>query len=498
MKIISTQQTKDVDRYTIEQEPISSIDLMERASIVFVKEFTKTYVLEEGYKIIVLAGNGNNGGDALAIARWLADYHYPVEVVLYNPKRKLSPDCALNLARLQPMSIPFTEDVDFSSFPELTNLHIVIDGLFGSGLNAHLSEGYERLISHINRSEAHVVAIDIPSGLFGEDNASNLGSIVKASRTFTFQSPKLSFLLAENEAFVGEWKTLDIGLHPQALAETESPYFMTTPEEIKILLKNRSRFSHKGTFGHALLWAGSDGKMGAAVLAAKACLRTGAGLLTCYIPECGINILQTTVPEAMVCTELPETAFTAIGIGPGVGITSESIAAFSSLLEKNEKPMVLDADALNILSTHPSLSGKVYPESILTPHPKEFDRLAGVSHSSFERLQKAMRMAEDRCVFIVLKGAYTAVCCPDGNCYFNPTGNPGMATAGSGDVLTGIILSLLCQGYSPKDSARIGVFLHGMAGDEIVASKLQSEESLLAGDIPEMIGRCFCKLRSSR
>lgn len=497
MKIITAQQTKAADRYTIEHEPIDSADLMERASLGFVKEFTKRFPVGKGRKVVVLAGHGNNGGDALAIARWLSSYAYPVEVILYNPKGKLSPDCALNLERLKETTVVLTEDRDFTTFPELSKQHIVIDGLFGSGLNAPLQGGYSRLIDRLNASGAYVVAIDIPSGLFGEDNAQNdAGSIVRAKLTLTFHAPKLSFFFPENEPFVGQWQAIDIRLHPQALEKIETPYHLTTTSEIKNLLKTRSRFSHKGTFGHALLVAGSYGKMGAALLASKACLRTGAGLLTCLVPETGVNIIQTAVPEAMACTEFPEMHFSAIGIGPGIGTNKETVTKFSTLLNKSRKPMVLDADALNILSAYPQLKNQLHQGSILTPHPKEFDRMAGESDSSYKRLQKALKLAARLRVYIALKGTYTAVCTPDGDCYFNTTGNAGMATAGSGDVLTGMILSLLCQGYTPKESALIGVYLHGMAGDEAILSGQQSEESLVSGDLSEMIGRCFKKLRS--
>lgn len=498
MKIFETRQTSLLDAYTIAHEPIASIDLMERASLGFVKEFIRRFPSGRQHRIVVIAGHGNNGGDALAVARWLSSCGYPMEVFLYNPKRSLSPDCAVNLKRLrQESSIKITEDFDFSSFPELSDDCIVVDGLFGSGLRSCLTGGYARLIEHINTSPASVISIDIPSGLFGEDNSGNqAASIVRAQATFTFQFPKLSFLLAENEAFVGEWKTIDIRLHPDALRDTPTPYRLLTKERIKALLQPRSRFAHKGTFGHALLVAGSRGKMGAAVLAARSCLRTGVGLLTCHAPDAGTSILQTAIPEAMTCTQLPDMKFSAIGIGPGLGTGEEASDKLKQVLALNPQRLVLDADALNLLSLQADQLQRLPKDSVLTPHPKEFDRLAGSSANSYERLQKARNFAQRHQIYLILKGAYTAICMPGGNVYFNTTGNPGMATAGSGDVLTGMLLSLLAQGYGPEEATLLGVYLHGMAGDEAIASGDQSEESLNAGDIAERIGRCLKGLRS--
>lgn len=497
MKIFETRQTKIIDQYTIEHEPVSSLDLMERASFSFVREFVSTFPLHPQLKVVVVAGHGNNGGDALAIARLLSSCDYCIEVFLYNPRNKLSNDCLANLERLRPnTSVRLTEDSDFSNFPVLTKDCVVIDGLFGSGLNAPLSEDYARLITHINASQVPVVAIDIPSGLFGENNFNNRkDAILRACLCLSFQYPKLSFLFPENKPYVGKWKVLDISLHPDALANTNTPYSLLTHQTISRLIKKRGQFDHKGVYGHALLIAGSMGKTGAAVLASKACLRAGVGLLTCLIPKEGMSVIQTAVPEAMACIQLPSSEFSAIGIGPGMGTDKEAKEKLTAVLLAHRKPMVIDADALNMLAIEPQLMDAVPKESILTPHPKEFDRIAGSSTSSFERLQKARDLAVRRQVYIVLKGAYTAICTPEDQCFFNSTGNPGMATAGSGDVLTGIILSLLAQGYSSEQAALIGVYIHGLAADMILASGIQSEESLNAGDIPEMLGACFNRLR---
>ena len=387
--------------------------------------------------------------------------------------------------------------------PVLTEHDIVIDGLFGSGLNRPLTGGFAAVVDYINKSDAHVVSIDIPSGLFGEDNRGNdREAIVKANLTLTFEFPKLAFFLAENAPYVGEWKTLEIGLHPDVIERTETPYTMVTEEDISYVIQPRDRFAHKGTFGHALLIAGSKGKMGAAILAAKACLRSGAGLLTVHIPQRGEGVFQTNFPEAMLSfdtnvdffSSVPELSpYNAIGVGPGMGQHMESGAAIERILQTNSKPMVIDADAINLLATNKSLISRIPERSILTPHPKEFDRIAGESASGYERLMKAKAFAVENHLIVVLKGAYTAICTTAGNIYFNSCGNPGMATAGSGDVLTGIILGLLAQGYEPETAAVMGVFIHGTAGD--LAAIYQSEESLIASDIIDMLGKAFKQVK---
>ena len=375
----------------------------------------------------------------------------------------------------------------------------MIDGLFGSGLNRPLTGGFAAMVHYINQSEATVVAIDIPSGLFGEDNRTNdSDSIIRANLTLTFGFPKLAFLLPENDSFVGEWKVLDIGLHPDIVDNTPTPFTLVTEEDIAAVFQPRNRFSHKGTFGHALLIAGSRGKMGAALLASRACLRSGAGLLTVHIPQRGETILQSAFPEAMLSfdphqdyfTTVPDIAtYSAIGVGPGLGQYLESAAALERLLQTVGKPVVLDADALNLIASNKDLLNRIPERSILTPHPKEFDRIAGESNSAYERLKKAQSFAVEHKLCIVLKGAYTAICTSSGNIYFNSCGNPGMATAGSGDVLTGIILGLLAQGMEPETAAATGVFLHGTAGD--LAAVYRSEESMIASDIIDMLGKAF-------
>ncbi|MDR1981883.1 MAG: NAD(P)H-hydrate dehydratase [Tannerellaceae bacterium] len=504
IKIFTTGQVKELDAYTIEKEPVSSIDLTERAATLFVQEFVRRFSKQK--RVVVFAGQGNNGADALAVSRLLIEESFRVETYLFNPTQRLSMDCAQNKQRLLEMErVEFTEvnkNVGFKP-PLLGERDVVIDGLFGSGLSRPLEGGFAAMIGYINESSATVVAIDIPSGLFGEDNrANNPDAIIKADLTLAFSFPKLAFLLPENRQYVGEWKALDIGIHPDIIEKTPTPYHLVCEEDMGGIILPRDRFAHKGTFGHALLIAGSRGKMGASLLAAKSCLRMGAGLLTVHIPQCGEQILQTAFPEAMVSlddhqewfTSVPESSnYTAIGIGPGLGQSPVSATALEGLLQIIRKPVVLDADALNIIASNKEWLSLIPPRSILTPHPKEFDRLAGESSCGYERLLKAQSFAAEHMLYIVLKGAYTAICTPEGKMYFNGSGNPGMATAGSGDVLTGMILGLLAQGYEPEKAAVAAVFIHGTAGD--LAAVFHSEESLIASDVIDMIGKAFKQLK---
>ena len=347
-----------------------------------------------------------------------------------------------------------------------------------------------------------VVSIDIPSGLMGEDNTGNIPeNIIQANFTLTFQFPKLSFFFAENGKYIGVWEVLPIRLHPDGIALTQTDFLFIEKEEIQQIIQKRSRFGHKGSFGHALLIAGSFGKMGAAVLASKACLRAGAGLLTTHIPHFGYSIIQTAVPEAMasvdqhdsIFTEFPDLSqFSAVGVGPGINQKTNTKRALKELIEKSKLPLVIDADALNILAENKTWLEKLPENSILTPHPGEFKRLAGESANAYENIQKQIEFSKKYKVIVVLKGAFTSVSTPDGRLFFNSSGNPGMATAGSGDVLTGIILGLLAQGNSPENAALAGVYLHGLAGD--LAAQKNSEYSLVAGDIVKFLGKAFLSL----
>lgn len=494
MKIFPSALIKELDAFTIENEPIASIDLMERAAKALTNAIIRQW--NNTTPVTLFAGPGNNGGDALAVARLLAEKAYKVEVYLFNTKGELSPDCQTNKELLEVMDeVTFTEVSTQFVPPHLTADHLVVDGLFGSGLNKPLTGGFAAVVKYINASPATVVAIDIPSGLMGEDNSFNTpNTIIHADYTFSLQLPKLSFLFAENAEFVGNWKLLDIGLSPEAIEETETDYFLTEEKDIRPLIKQRKKFSHKGNFGHAMLIAGSYGMAGASILAARACLRSGVGLLTVHAPARNNTILQTAVPEAMVEADIHEICFAyptdtddynAVGIGPGLGKSQETEDALLGQLQASQCPLVLDADALNLLSEHRKVLTTLPKGSILTPHPKELERLVGKCQNSYERLAKACALAQLANVHIVLKGAYSAVVTPEGKCYFNPTGNAGMATAGSGDVLTGIVLSLLAQGYTAEEAAKVSVYVHGMAGD--LARQKYGTIALNAGDIIEFL-----------
>lgn len=503
MKIFPTSLISEIDRYTILHEPISNIDLMERAS----RAIADCIVGQTAFHgdVFVFCGTGNNGGDGLAVARMLAslESRFSLNVFIFDQGKGLNGSPAINLERLKSQAksqINFIKDE--ADFPILNDDILVIDALFGNGLNRPLEGLAASLVKSINNSGALVFAIDVPSGLMGEDNGSVVSeNIIRADRTFTFQFPKLSFLFPENEKYVGDWQVLDIGLHPKAIKNVATPYFMLDEDFIKEIIQPRGKFSHKGTFGHALLISGAYGKMGAAVLSSKSCLRSGVGLLTTHVPAKGVSVLQTVIPEAMVSIDESDTiftgainlrAFSAIGIGPAIGQADDTQQAFYELIKVSKTPMVIDADALNILGLHNDWIGMLPNGSILTPHPKEFERLSGEKSEGFQRLQKALDVAKQNQIFIVLKGAHSAIICPDGEVYFNSTGNPGMATAGSGDVLTGIILSLLAQGYNSKDAALLGVYVHGLAGD--IASDQKGEISLIASDIVDNLGEAFMLL----
>ncbi|MDP4207659.1 MAG: NAD(P)H-hydrate dehydratase [Bacteroidota bacterium] len=502
MKILTAEQIRNADAYTIEHEPISSVDLMERAARCCAKWIREN--LSSFCTIKIFTGPGNNGGDGLAVARKLCEEGLDVYVFMLAPSDKLSPDSLVNYKRLtDSYSAVGVSEIESNRLPEISKNDLIIDALFGSGLSRPLSGLAATVVNHINQSGATVLSIDIPSGLFSEANTPDrIGLIICADYTLTFQMPKLSFLFAENEAYTGQWTTLDIGLLAEGINGQSSPYFVVEKKDIAMILHRRRKFSHKGTFGHALLMAGSYGKIGAEILSAKACLRTGVGLLTTHVVSKGYAIMQTAVPEAMVSIDpnaniilvLPDNnKYSAIGIGPGIGTDPETGKVLHALLQQSKVPLVLDADALNLLACQRGWMDNLPPYSILTPHPGEFDRLAGKSVNGYERHLRQIEFAKKYQVIVVLKGAYTSIVTPDGLCWFNSSGNPGMATAGSGDVLTGIILSLLAQGYLPVQAALIGVYLHGLAGD--LAANQYGEEALIASDIINHLGEAFKAVR---
>ena len=497
MKIFATSLIHQLDNYTIEHEPIDSINLMERAADSLFAKFIEHFSTLQS--ICIFAGPGNNGGDALALARKLLQTGYSVQIILIHPIA-LSPDCEINRQRLlETFPNQLTELNKKFIAPVINKETVIIDGLFGSGLSRPLTAIFANAVEWINESGCEVVALDIPSGLSGEENKlMNTSLIVKANLTLTLQFPKLSFFFAENSPFVGKWEILNISIQPKIIDQTSTDFFYLEKRDVLTKLKTRSKFSHKGTFGHALIVAGSNGMAGASVLSAKAAMRSGVGLVTVLGPECNRIIVQASISEAIFksnsVSELVFETYQAVAIGPGISIQDESTELLKNLLIKMSKPCILDADALNIISQHKDLLQYIPTYSILTPHPKEFDRLFGTCNSSYERMIKAKQESKMLGVIIVLKGAHTLIAVPDGKLFFNSTGNSGMATAGSGDVLTGVLVGLLAQGYSPEDTAKIGVFLHGHAGD--LALEDESGESLIASDIIERLGKAFNSIRN--
>ncbi|MBR1462341.1 MAG: NAD(P)H-hydrate dehydratase [Prevotella sp.] len=503
MKIFTSAQIHELDHYTMEHEPIRSIDLMERAAKVLTRAITDSWT--NNTPVVVFAGPGNNGGDALAVARMLADQGYKVSVYLFNINGKLSEDCAKNAQRiLDSRKIKdFIEVRDEFDPPVLEANMLVVDGLFGSGLNKPLSGGFASLVKYINQSPSYIVSIDIPSGLMTEDNTYNVrANIIKADMTLTLQQKKLSFLFPENQQFIGKLKVLDIRLSEEGIKKIDALYTVTDENDIRSKLRHRNEFAHKGNMGTALIIAGSYGMAGAAVLATKACLRSGVGKVIVHTPRRNNDILQISVPEAVMSIDHDEKYFSetidaedidAVCMGPGLRQQENTAIALISQVRRSQCPIVLDADALNILSNHRAWLQQLPKNIIMTPHPKEFDRLNGASCAdSFERLTRARDLAEHLNAYIILKGHYSALCMPNGHVVFNSTGNAGMATAGSGDVLSGIITALLARGYEHGDACIVGMYLHGLAGD--LAAKELGMESMIAGDIIRYLPKAFRRI----
>ncbi|MBU1012921.1 MAG: NAD(P)H-hydrate dehydratase [Bacteroidetes bacterium] len=497
-KVLSVEQIREADAYTIKNEPVASIDLMERASMKCVK-WLEAY-MDRIYAFYIFCGPGNNGGDGLAIARLLAEKGFEVKVVIPEITENYSLDFKINHDRLvQQQKCEIISLKSLDNFPDIPENHIIIDAIFGSGLSKPVSGLAAELINEINKLACITIAIDIPSGLFADrSSVIEKASIIQADYTLSFQSSKLAFFMPENDRFVGKWEILSIGLNEKYIDEVKVKDYLIKKNDCRKIYKKRTKFSHKGNYGHALLVAGSLGKMGAAVLASKACLRSGVGLLTSHIPQVGNDVLQTAVPEAMISLGRFENSFSnvpdlnnysAIGAGPGIGTEEQTRNALKVLIQNTHVPMVFDADALNILAENKTWLAFLPKGCVITPHPKEFERLAGKSTNDFERVALAKEFAVKHDLVVVLKGAYTQIVTPLGDCFFNCTGNPGMATAGSGDVLTGIILSLMAQGYTGVHAALIGVYVHGLAGDK--AAKKSGETSLIASDIIENLGKAF-------
>lgn len=498
MKILPVEKIREADAYTISHEPVPSIDLMERAATACYHWLRRR--IDNNRRVLVFCGMGNNGGDGLVIARLLGQYNFNVEVYIVRHSDNFSGDFKINYNRLKTVKTVMSAELkEGDPLPVIYSHDVVIDAIFGSGLSKPLSGLPAAIVRHINSSEALVVSIDFPSGLICDFHTDEkAGPVVRADFTLTFQFPKLAFMFAENDSFVGEWEVIPIGLSPEFIAQVTVKNHYILKKDVKQLVRKRTKFAHKGFYGHALLIAGSFGKMGAGILASKACLRSGVGLLHTHTPQAGFSVMQTAVPEAMLSIDEDErcfskvpdlSMFTAIGIGPGIGLNEKTKKALKLLIQNAAVPMLFDADAITILGENKTWIPFVPKNSVFTPHPKEFERLAGPAENDFHRNQLQREFCIKHGVYVVLKGAHTCICSPDGTCYFNSTGNPGMATGGSGDVLTGLILGLLAQRYHPLDACILGVYLHGLAGD--LAAKKFGMESLIAGDIIDFIGKAY-------
>jgi hydroxyethylthiazole kinase-like uncharacterized protein yjeF len=496
MKILSSEQMRLADSYTIEHEPVSSFALMERSGKACFDWIIKNTKNSRHHTVV--CGTGNNGGDGLVIGRLLAERKLPVEIIILSSSSKFSDDFSKNLDVIKKSGANIRELREGDRI-SLKNQSNIIDAIFGTGLGRPVDGWLGECIEEINNSSNEIISIDLPSGLFADRHST--GKVIQPNHTLTFQSPKLAFLFAENEKFVGEFHVLDIGLDEKFVEQLDCRKFLIEESIVRNILKPRRKFSHKGIYGHSLLISGSKGKIGAAVIAGGACLRSGTGLLTIHVPQCGYEILQSSLPEAMVDADINEDLITqlggienfdAIGIGPGIGKAESTKKMLFDLLDKSHSPMVIDADALNILSDHPEKIKIVPSNSILTPHPKEFERLAGKSTDDFDRHKRQIKFSKDNNVIVVLKGAHTCVSFPDGRAYFNSTGNPGMAKGGSGDALTGMILAFLAQHYSPEQSALLGVYVHGLAGD--FAAEKKGEVSMICSDLIEYIPKAIKQL----
>lgn len=497
MKILSASQIQEADQYTIQNEPITSIDLMERASERFVEWFVAYFDVSNSVK--VFCGTGNNGGDGLAISRLLKDKGYNLAVYVVRVSDKDSGDFTINSQRLD-RRVSVDQITSEDDFPKIETNDVIIDGLFGSGLTRPVEGLYESIINLINQHDATTVAIDLPSGMFCDQPIAE-AAVIKADYTVSFQCPKLAFFLPDNLENVGQWHLVDIGLDALYIDKAKSFHFAISHEWVSQHIKLKKVNDHKGSNGRALLIAGSYGKMGAAVLAAKAAMRSGLGLLTVHSPHCGYSILQTAVPEVMVSPdptefyfgEQPETEkIDAIGIGPGLDKKSKTVKAMGEFLKQWDKPMVIDADALNILSENRHFLELLPANSILTPHHGEFERLVGTWDNDLKRIELQQDFSKKYHVITLFKGPASTITTPEGVVYFNTSGNAGMATAGSGDVLTGIITSLLAQGYKPIQAATIACYIHGLAGD--LAAGARGIQSMIASDIIEYISDAYLNL----
>ncbi|HFS68160.1 MAG TPA: NAD(P)H-hydrate dehydratase [Flavobacteriia bacterium] len=498
-KILTPKQIKEADSHTIKKQKITSVELMERASQNCFNWIHKR-LQGNPLPIKIFCGIGNNGGDGLVISRILQSHGYNVETFVVNFSKNRSKDFLLNYEKLKTYGFWPKMINSVNDLPKISENYMVIDAIFGIGLNKSPIGIAAETIKHINQSNAYVLSIDMPSGLFVDKPVTNKESVIKADQTLTFEVPKLAFYLPDNQDYSANTEIIKIGLDTNAIAEQNTNFYLTEKQNIKERYKNRTRFSHKGNFGHSLIIGGSYGKIGAVTLASKSCLKIGSGLVTAYIPKCGYNILQTAIPEVMVEVDKDKeieffnfkTKPTAIGIGIGLGKNTNTQKGFYKFLKNNKLPLVIDADALNILSENKEWLNLLPKNSILTPHPKELERLLGKWRNDYDKLEMMQNFSKKYQVILVLKGHYTAIC-QSKKIYFNTTGNPALATAGSGDVLTGLITGLLAQKYTPIDACITAVFLHGKTAD-IAITESETEATFIASNIIKYLSKAIKSL----
>jgi len=484
-KLFTAKQIKEIDQQTIIRQGITSEKLMERAANRLYKHLLKQ--VDKSQDIFIFCGKGNNGGDALVLSRLFFKDHYNVHCLIVPFSSKGSIDFEINFKKLQKLKVQIRE-FSTNHLPEINKNDVIIDGIFGTGLSRPAEGISKEAIGFINRSKAKVYSVDIPSGLYADRSNAKNDSIVHADLVFSFQFPKISFFFPENAPYVNDYEVVDIGLDQNLIQEMPTQYLMLT-DGVKDIIKKPLKNSYKNTFGHALIIGGSKGMIGAPVLASKAALRIGAGLVSNFLPKCGYQISQTYVPEVMTLTDkhvkhithitIPDNV-SAVGIGPGIGQHKKTQIALKKVLKKCRKPLLLDADALNFLSKHRKYLKYLSKNTILTPHIGEFRRLAGTWNNDEERLKKLKKFAKKYQIIVVLKGAYTTI--SDGDYYYiNPVANPALATAGSGDVLSGIITGLLAQQYQALEAALLGVYLHSQTAENYV--RKYNAFSMTAGEI---------------
>jgi len=498
--LLTSEQTGQADKFTIAARKITSGELMESAACAFVAAFKGYYILRD-IAISVYCGTGNNGGDGLAIARLLKEQGYDnISVKIARFNSTLSDDFRSNLKLLNLTGIPVT-DISANEDCPLEDAEILIDALLGSGLSRPLNDDFEKLVRYLNSLHKTVVSVDVPTGLPSEGVMTKGATIMNAALAISFQRPRINFYFPESGPFIKRFRFVDIGLDESFIQSQTSGWKLLESDDVRSIIKPREAFTHKATYGHALIIAGSRETIGAALLCADACLHSGAGLTTACIPTEGLAPLNAASPEIMALVrdeakevQIDKLRFQAIAVGPGMGIGEAQVKLLRGIINTISLPIVLDADALTILSKHPDLINKLPSNAILTPHVKEFDRLFGVHNNWWERIEKARMVAARHQIVIVLKNQYTFVVLPDNDVIINPTGNPAMATGGMGDVLTGIIVALLAQGYTARQAALAGCYLHGKTGDVLKEScgMHSIPPRYLIRKLPEVIGSYSC------